>query len=76
MAGGKSTPKKDKANKVSADQSVKAGQILVRGIDSYKAGKNVKGKGTLFALIDGKVLFSKKRNAGGKIKTFVSVRPE
>jgi ribosomal protein L27 len=76
MAGGKSTPKKDKANKKSSGQSVKAGQILVRGCDNYKAGKNVQGKGTLFALVDGKVIFSKKRNAGGKVKTYISVRPE
>ena len=38
MAGGFSTPKKDKAAKVSGGQSVKIGQILIRCVDTYKAG--------------------------------------
>ena len=39
MAGGKSTPKKDKKIKVAGGESVKIGKILVRGVDEYKAGK-------------------------------------
>ena len=37
MTGGFSTPKKDKALKVSDGQLVKTGQILCRGIPTYKA---------------------------------------
>ena len=70
MTGGFSTPKKDKANKVSGGMWVKAGQILVRGVDTYKAGANVKGPGTLFALCDGKVYFTRRKTSHGKLHTF------
>jgi len=76
MAGGKSTPKKDKAIKVSGGQSVKKGQILIRGISSYKAGRNVKGRGTLYALCPGKVYFTRKKIGQGPVKTFIGVLPE
>jgi len=75
MAGGFSTPKKDKSNKVSEGMLVKTGQILIRGIDSYKAGINVKGKGTLFALCSGKICFSRKKTSHGKVRTFVNIKP-
>jgi len=75
MAGGFSTPKKDKANKVSEGMIVKTGQILIRGIDSYKAGINVKGLGTLFALCSGKVYFSRKKTSHGKVRTYVNIKP-
>ena len=75
MTGGFSTPKKDKANKVSAGMSVKTGQLLIRGIDSYKAGVNVKGLGTLFAACSGNVYFTRKKTSHGKLRTFVNVKP-
>jgi len=75
MAGGFSTPKKDKANKVSAGMRVKVGQLLIRGIDSYKAGINVKGLGTLFAACSGTVYFTRKKTSHGKLRTFVNVSP-
>jgi len=75
MTGGFSTPKKDKANKVSAGMLVKTGQILVRGIDTYKSGINVKGLGTLLACCPGKVDFTKKKTSHGRVRTFVNVRP-
>lgn len=75
MAGGKSRPKKDKALKVSDGQPVKTGQILLRGINIYKAGQNVKGLGTLFALCPGKVYFTHKKTSHGKMRTFVNVEP-
>ncbi|MDO8662157.1 MAG: hypothetical protein Q7K98_02900 [Candidatus Omnitrophota bacterium] len=75
MTGGFSTPKKDKANKVSAGMSVKTGQILVRGVDTYKSGVNVKGLGTLIAQCPGEVYFSKKKTSHGKVRTFVNVKP-
>lgn len=76
MAGGKSTPKKDKALKVSGGQSVKTGQILVRGVPVYKAGINVKGLGTLYALCPGKIYFSRKKTSHGKFRSFINIIPE
>lgn len=75
MAGGKSTPKKDEALKVSTGQPVKTGQILARGIALYKAGLNVKGQGTTFALCCGTVYFTKKKTSHGKVRTYINVKP-
>lgn len=75
MAGGKSTPKKDKALKVSNGQLVKTGHILVRGIPVYKAGVNVRGLGTLYAVCSGKVYFSRKKTSHGKYRTFINIVP-
>ncbi len=75
MAGGKSTPKKDKKIKVSGGQAVKTGEILVRGIDSYKAGINVKGTGTLYAMCPGTVSFTRKKAPRGSVKTYINVMP-
>ncbi|HOU35861.1 MAG TPA: 50S ribosomal protein L27 [Candidatus Omnitrophota bacterium] len=75
MAGGKSTPKKDKKIKVSGGQLVKTGEILARGVDSYKAGANVKGTGTLYALCPGKILFSRKKSPRGSVKTYINIVP-
>lgn len=76
MAGGKSTPKKDKALKVSSGQIVKTGQIIVRGLETYKAGVNVKGLGTMYALCPGKVYFTQKKTSHGKVRTFINVACE
>jgi ribosomal protein L27 len=75
MAGGKSTPKKDRAVKVSSGMLVKTGQILTRGLPGYKAGVNVKGMDTLYALCPGKIYFSKKKTSHGKFRTFVNITP-
>ena len=75
MAGGKSTPKKDKALKASEGQIIKTGQILVRGVATYKAGVNVKGLGTLFALCPGQVYFTKKKTSHGKVRTYINIKP-
>jgi ribosomal protein L27 len=75
MTGGFSTPKKDKMLKVSNGQPVKTGQILVRGVAVYKAGINVKGQGTLFALCSGTVYFSHKKTSHGKFRTFINIKP-
>jgi ribosomal protein L27 len=75
MAGGKSTPKKDKAVKVSGGHMVKTGHILSRGVNTLKAGKNVKGENTLYALCSGKVVFTRKKTSHGRARTFVSVLP-
>ncbi|MDD4980081.1 MAG: 50S ribosomal protein L27 [Candidatus Omnitrophica bacterium] len=75
MAGGKSTPKKDKALKVSGGKIVKTGEILARGINTYKAGQNVRGRGTLFALCPGKIHFTKKKTSHGRPRTFINIMP-
>jgi len=75
MIGGFSTPKKDESLKISGGQVVKTGQIMVRGVNTYKAGKNVKGLGTLYALCSGKVYFTKRRTPHGKIRTFINIEP-
>ena len=75
MIGGFSTPRKDKANKVSAGMLVKTGKILIRGVDTYKAGVNVRGLGTLFAACPGKVYFTRKKTSHGKVRTFVNIEP-
>jgi len=76
MAGGKSTPKKDKAIKVSNGQAVKTGQILLRGLETYKAGINVKGKGTIFATAPGTIYFTRKKTSHGQFRTFINVKPQ
>ncbi len=76
MTGGKSTPKKDKAIKVSDGQLVKTGEILVRGIPTYKAGANVKGLGILYSLCVVKIYFSKKKTSHGKVRTFINIAPK
>lgn len=75
MAGGKATPKKDKAIKVSGGQAVKTGQILSRGVMTYKAGCNVAGIDTLQALCPGKVHFARKKTSHGKERTFINILP-
>ncbi|MFH0913297.1 MAG: 50S ribosomal protein L27 [Candidatus Omnitrophota bacterium] len=75
MAGGKSTPKKDRALKVSGGETVKTGQIMVRCINSYKAGRNVKGLDTMYALCCGKVYFTRKKTSRGKFRTFINITP-
>lgn len=75
MAGGKSTPKKDKAIKVSGGMLVKTGQILSRGRSTYKAGSNVRGQSTLYALCCGKVYFTKKKTSHGRVRTLINITP-
>jgi ribosomal protein L27 len=75
MAGGKSTPKKDKAVKVSCGEAVKTGQILIRGVEVYKPGVNVRGLGTMFAMCPGKIYFTRKKTSHGRVRTFINIEP-
>ncbi|MCM8796193.1 MAG: 50S ribosomal protein L27 [Candidatus Omnitrophica bacterium] len=75
MVGGFSRPKKDKMLKVSCGQFVKTGEILSRGINTYRAGLNVKGINTLYALCCGKVYFTRKKTSGGRMRTFINIQP-
>lgn len=64
--------------KIFGGQKTIAGNIIVRQRGTkFHAGNNV-GVGkdhTLFALVDGVTTFRKKRKAGGKIVSIVSVEP-
>jgi ribosomal protein L27 len=75
MTGGKARPKKDKSIKISNGMAVNAGQILARGIPTYKAGLNVGGRETLFAFCPGKIYFTKKKTSHGRPRTFINVSP-
>ncbi|MDD5255623.1 MAG: 50S ribosomal protein L27 [Candidatus Omnitrophica bacterium] len=75
MTGGKATPKKDEALKASTGQPVKTGQILARGINTYKPGINVKGMGTMYAVCPGTVYFTRRKTSHGKVRTYLNVRP-
>ncbi len=75
MIGGFSTPKKDRNMKVSGGQAVKTGEILCRGLGTYKAGKNVGGAGTLYAQLSGAISFTRKKTSKGKIRTFINIIP-
>jgi len=75
MAGGKARPRKDKCVKVSGGQLVKTGQILIRGLSTYKAGNNVKGLSALHALCNGKVYFTKKKTSHGRVRTYINIEP-
>ncbi len=53
--------KETKGLKKSGGQLVKAGTILTRQGERWKAGINVRGKSTLCAVCDGEVYFTKRR---------------
>jgi ribosomal protein L27 len=74
MTGGKATPKKDKALKASDGQTVKTGQILCKRMNVYKAGINVKGLATLYAICPGNVYFTRKKTGHGKMRTYINVQ--
>jgi ribosomal protein L27 len=75
MAGGKKRPRKDKELKVSSGEAVKTGQILVRGLGTYKRGLHVGGRDPIFALCSGSIYFSKRKTPHGKVRTFVNIKP-
>jgi len=63
-----------KGLKVAGNQFVKAGTILTRQGNKWKAGINVgNGKGTLYALVDGKVYFRYRRGKYNKRQTFINI---
>lgn len=62
--------------KVSGGQWVKAGTVLTRNGDRWKAGLNVTGRMHLTALCDGEVFFRRKKGNYKKEVTFINVRPK
>lgn len=75
MAGGKASAKKDRSMKVSGGKFVKTGTMITRGVNKYKAGKNVQGQEIMHALCDGKIIFTRKKTPHGRMRTFISVEP-
>lgn len=69
--------KETKGLKVNAGKTVSKGTILTRQGNKWKAGLNVAGRATLYADIDGKVYFTKKKGSYQKKKlyTFINVAP-
>lgn len=75
--GGKSSKfyRETRGVKVSGGQSVKKGSLLTREGHKWQPGLNIIGDMHLTAGCDGEVYFTRKRNAGGKVITYINVRP-
>ena len=61
--------------KVSGGQFVKAGTMITRNGDRWKAGQNVLGRMHLTAACDGEIYFTKKRGTYKNVVTYVHVMP-
>ena len=68
--------KETRGLKVSAGQAVRIGSILTRQGGKWKPGINVGGKGTLYALADGKIYFSyrKSRYKTRQAETVINIK--
>jgi ribosomal protein L27 len=64
-----------KGLKVGAGELVKTGTILTRQGNKWKAGNNVGDSGTLYALCNGKVYFTKRRGSLHRTQTYINVMP-
>ena len=79
--GGSSGHKKSKhyhdtrGIKVGSGEFVRTGTILTRQGNIWKAGSNVGDSGTLYALCDGKVSFTKRRGNYNRTQTYVNIIP-
>ncbi|HOX55232.1 MAG: 50S ribosomal protein L27 [Candidatus Omnitrophica bacterium] len=64
--------------KVAGGQSVTKSAILTREGNKWKPGKNVGGIGTLYALCDGEVYFTKKKGSyrTTKVYTVINIKPK
>jgi len=62
-----------KGIKVTEGQFVKSGTVLTRQGDKWKAGINVGGKSTVYALCDGIIYFKKRKGTYHKKKTFTTI---
>ena len=67
--------KETRGIKVSGGQFVKAGTVLTRKGDRWKAGRNVLGLMHLNAACDGEIYFTKKRGKYNLGVTYIHVRP-
>lgn len=60
--------------KIAAGQRVRTGYILTRQGDKWKAGLNVSGRTTLFALKDGAIYFTKTKGKRNKEITAINIK--
>jgi ribosomal protein L27 len=65
-----------KGVKVSEGEFVKAGTILTREGNRWKAGLNVGDSGTLFALSSGRIYFKRRKGKRLKRQTFINISPD
>lgn len=70
--------KETKGLKINAGELVKTGTILTRQGNKWKKGVNVEGRGTLYAKLEGRVYFTKKRGSykKNKLYTFIHIKPQ
>ncbi len=61
--------------KVSGGQKVKAGTVLTRQGEIWKAGLNVQGRSSLTASVDGEVYFTRKKNSYKRVVTLINIKP-
>ena len=64
-----------KGLKVGAGELVKTGKILTRQGNKWKAGKNVGDSGTLYALCEGNVYFTKRKGSQNRRVTYINIMP-
>lgn len=67
--------KETKGIKVSGGQFVKAGTVLTRQGNKWKAGSHVLGLMHLTAACDGQVYFTRRRNKYKTEATYINIRP-
>lgn len=64
-----------KGIKVGAGQLVRTGTILTRQGNKWKAGINVGDSGTLYALCEGKVYFTRQKRGSNRKQTRINITP-
>lgn len=64
-----------KGIKVGAGELVRIATILTRQGNKWKAGKNVGDSGTLYALCEGKVYFTKRKGGLNRKQTYINILP-
>ena len=64
-----------KGIKVGAGQLVRTGTILTRQGNKWKAGINVGDSGTLYALCEGKVYFTRRKESQNRRQTRINILP-
>lgn len=68
--------KETRGMKVAGGQEVKAGTVLTREGNKWKAGINVLGRSHLTAVCDGEVYFTRKRGNYRKAVTVINIKPK
>jgi len=67
--------KETRGVKVSGGQAVKAGTVLTREGNKWKAGLNVSGRDHLTASCDGEIFFTRKKSRYNRLQTVINIRP-